>query len=103
MVDSHPLPNPNVVGKGYIRERWQTWDSTFGLSSHSVTLHAYKGNKLYARTYTAPAVQAFFDSGPNAYWDSRVPYNSVQTPGSGLRVDILSVASDGMTYQVRVH
>ena len=103
VVDSHPAPNPNVVGRGYIRERWQTWDSTFGLKSHSVKLSAYKGNKIYERTYTANAVPGFFDSGPNAYWDARIPYNSVKTPGSGLRVDILSVAADGMTYQVRVH
>ena len=48
-------------------------------------------------------MSTFFDSGPNAYWNPAVPYASVKTPGSAVRVDVLTVSSDGATYQVRVH
>jgi immune inhibitor A len=103
VVDSHPSAMPLVVGKGWMRERWQTWDSSFGLAPHSVTLHAYRGNKLYARTYTAPPVRSFYDSSPTAYYDPRVPFSSVMTAGSGLKIDLLSVSADRTTYQVWVH
>jgi immune inhibitor A len=102
VVDSHPAPNPAVFGRGSLRERWQTWDSTFGLSDHSVTLHAYRGNNLLERTYDAPAVPVFRDTGPEAYWNAEVPFNSVMTPGSGLVIKILDVSADGRTYLVRV-
>lgn len=103
VVDSHPLPNPAVFGRGNLRERWQTWDSTFGLSDHSVTLHAYRGNNLLERTYDAAAVPVFRDTGPEAYWNPEVPFNSVMTPGSGLRINILDVSANGRTYLVLVH
>lgn len=103
VVDSHPLPNPAVFGRGNLRERWQTWDSTFGLSDHSVTLHAYRGNNLLERTYDAAAVPVFRDTGPEAYWNPEVPFNGVMTPGSGLRINILDVSANGRTYLVLVH
>lgn len=103
VVDSHPAPNPAVFGRGNLRERWQTWDSTFGLSDHSVTLHAYRGNNLLERTYDAAAVPVFRDTGPEAYWNPEVPFNGVMTPGSGLRINILDVSANGRTYLVLVH
>jgi len=103
VVDSHPAAMPLVVGQGFIRERWQTWDSSFGLKAHSVTLHAYRGAKLYARTYDAAAVSRFADSSPTAYYDARVPFSSVMTAGSGLRIKLLSVSPNGRRYVVRVH
>jgi immune inhibitor A len=103
VVDSHPAPNVSPDGRGYLRERWQTWDSTFGFKSHQITLHEYQGNVLRERTYNAPAVSTFFDSNPTAYYDSRIPYNSVKTAGSGLKITLLSVSADGTTYLVRVH
>ncbi len=103
VVDSHPAPNPAIVGKGNIRERWQTWDSTFGFKRHSVTLHQYKGNDLRSATYVAKPVSEFSDSGKKAYWTSDNPYASVKTAGSGLRVTLLEVLADGMSYRVWIH
>jgi immune inhibitor A len=102
VVDSHPAAMPLVVGKGWIRERWQTWDSSFTLKDHQITLTSYRGAKLYSRTYLAPKVPLFHDSGVNAYYDPRVPYSSVKLPGSGLKIQLLSVSPDGTKYQVRV-
>jgi hypothetical protein len=67
-----------------------------------VTLHAYKGNRLYSRTYTAPPVSVFYDSGVDAYWDARTPYSSVKTAGSGVKVTLVSVSADGTTYSVKL-
>jgi immune inhibitor A len=103
VVDSHPAPSPAVVGPGNIRERWQTWDSSFGFEQHAVTLHAYnKNDVLRARTYVAKPVTVFFDGGPRAYWDPENPYASVKTPGSGVRVTLLQALADGMTYRIRI-
>jgi immune inhibitor A len=84
-----------------VRERWQTWDSTFGFKDHRITLHEYQGSVLRERTYHASAVSSFYDSSPTAYWDPRIPYNSVKTAGSGLKITLLSVSADGTTYLVR--
>jgi immune inhibitor A len=104
VVDSHPAPNVSPDGKGCLRERGQTWDSSFGFEAHSVTLHEYQGsgNQLREAVDNAPAVSSFVDSGANAYWDARIPFNSVKLPVSGLRIDLLSVSSDGATDQVRI-
>jgi hypothetical protein len=71
VVDSHPAPNVSPDGKGCLRERGQTWDSSFGFEAHSVTLHEYQGsgNQLREAVDNAPAVSSFVDSGANAYWD----------------------------------
>lgn len=103
VVDSHPAPAPEVVGPGTIRERWQTWDSTFGFDRHSVTLHEYKGNDLRERKYVAKPVTEFFDAMRRVYWDPDNPFASVKTAGSGVKVTLLKVLADGMTYRVWVH
>jgi immune inhibitor A len=48
-------------------------------------------------------VSSFFDSSTTAYWNVAVPHLSVKTAGSGLKLDILGMSSDGGTYRVRVH
>jgi immune inhibitor A len=103
-IDSHPLPALSPFGKTFIRTRWQMWDAPFGLDSHSITLHRYTGNGvLKGRTYNAGAANVFFDDSKTAYWDSRIPYSSVKTAGSGLRLDVLDVSSDRSTYKISVH
>lgn len=103
VVDSHPAPNVSPDGRGYFRERWQTWDSSFGFYDHTIRLSEYRGAVLLTKPYTAEAVSSFFDSSPTAYYDARIPYNSVKTAGSGLRITLLGVSGDGTTYSVRVH
>ncbi len=44
-----------------------------------------------------------YDSGAKAYWNAQIPTPSSLTPGSGVRIDILSVSADRTTYKVRVH
>lgn len=89
-------------GRTYWRNRWQTWDATFGLSSHTVTLSQKRGAKIVKASYVANAIPSFFDSSPTAYWDARIPTNSVKTAGSGLRIDILGVSEDKTTYRVHI-
>ncbi|HEX7002242.1 MAG TPA: hypothetical protein VF164_11175, partial [Trueperaceae bacterium] len=103
-VDSHPAPNVSPVGDDYLRQRWQTWDATFGIDRHKVTLtEADDGGKWKTQVYQAAPVRSFVDSSPTAYWDERIPQNSVRTASSGLRIDITGYSKDRTTYQVRVH
>jgi len=41
----------------------------------------------------------FYDSSPKAYWNAQIPTSSTMTPGSGVRIDILSVSADRTTYK----
>jgi hypothetical protein len=52
--------------------------------------------------YNANAVSSFWDKTTTSYWDARIPYNSVKTAGSGVRIDITGVSSDRQTYSVRL-
>ena len=61
-----------------------------------------KGRTL-RKTYTAPPVRSFFDSSPTAYYNAAIPYNSVKTAGSGLKIDITGVSADRGSYQVHVY
>jgi immune inhibitor A len=101
-LDSHPAPRVRPDGETYWRTRWQTWDSTFGLEKHSVRLSQIVDDKRLKQTYRANAASSFVDSSPTAYWDERIPQNSVKTAGSGLRIDVLGVSKDGTTYRVWV-
>ena len=40
-----------------------------------------------------------YDSGAKAYWNAQIPTPSSLTPGSGVRIDILSVSADRTTYK----
>jgi immune inhibitor InhA-like protein len=61
-VDAHPAPGINPDGKTLLQPRWQTWDSSFGVDPHSVTLSQFisKGRTL-KQTYTAQPVSSFYD------------------------------------------
>jgi immune inhibitor A len=104
-IDSHPAAMIMPDGKTPWRSRWQTWDSTFGLSPHSVTLTQYvsKGRQL-KQTYTSAPVSSFYDDpSTTRYYDATIPWDSVKTAGSGLRLDITGVSSDKTAYRVHLH
>lgn len=102
-IDAHPATMIMPDNRTVWRTRWQMWDATFGVDSNSITLSQYRGARLLQKIYTAPAVTGFFDSSPTAYWNSAIPYNSVKTAGSGLRIDITGVSADSGSYQVHVY
>ena len=102
-IDAHPATMIMPDNRTVWRTRWQMWDATFGVDSNSITLSQYRGARLLQKIYTAPAVTGFFDSSPTAYWNSAIPYNSVKTAGSGLKVDITGVSADRGSYQVHVY
>ena len=87
-------------GKSYWRARWQTWDATFGVDTNAVTLsQVAKSGRTHTQTYTAAPVASFHDASPTAYYNSAIPYNSVKTAGSGLKIDITSVSDDRGSYR----
>jgi hypothetical protein len=59
--------------------------------------------RTLTRTYTASPVVTFFDSSPTAYYNTSLPYNSVRTAGSGLKIDITGVSPDRGSYQVHIY
>jgi hypothetical protein len=56
-----------------------------------------------SRTYTASPVTSFFDSSPTACYNPAIPYTSVRTAGSGVKIDIIGASPDRGSYRVRVH
>ncbi|HEX2193697.1 MAG TPA: immune inhibitor A domain-containing protein [Candidatus Limnocylindria bacterium] len=102
-VDSHPATMIRPDGKTAWRTRWQTWDATFGVDTNSVTLSQLTNKGILSQTYTSGPVSSFVDSSPTAYWNAEIPFNSVQTAGSGLRIDITGVSADRGSYRVHVH
>ena len=103
-IDSHPAANPTPDGKSYWRARWQTWDATFGVDTNAVTLSQFdQAGRQHTRTYTSSPVANFHDASPTTYYSSAIPYNSVRTAGSGLRIDITGVSADRGSYQVHVY
>ncbi len=100
-VDAHP----DVIYRPFKRSRawsptWQSWDATFGLSGHTITLHdRNRAGRTFGESYYAPPVSMFDDSVRGAYYRAKkAPQNSVITPGSGLQVTIVNVSPDGGTY-----
>jgi immune inhibitor A len=103
-IDAHPATGIKPDGKYPLNSRWQTWDSTFGVDASSVTLsQVANSGKLLKKTYTAAPVSSFFDSSTTAYYNAAVPYNSVKTAGSGVKLDITGVSADRGSYQVHVY
>lgn len=103
-VDSHPAPRVKPDGRTLWSARWQTWDSTFGVDPHSVTLsQAISPARTLTSQYAAPAVPQFFDSSATAYYNATIPWNSVKTAGSGLKIDIVGVSADRASYRVHVY
>jgi immune inhibitor A len=103
-IDAHPAARVRPDGRSVWGSRWQAWDATFGLDANQVTLSQYANSgRLLQQTYAAPAVPSFFDSSATAYYDPTIPWNSVRTAGSGLRIDIVGVSADRGSYRLRVY
>jgi immune inhibitor A len=103
-IDSHPATMIRPDGRTAWRSRWQVWDAPFGLDSHQITLSQWiNQSRTLTQTYTAAPVSSFNDSSPTAYYNSALPYTSVKTAGSGLRIDIVGASADRTNYSVRVH
>ena len=103
-VDAHPAANMRPDGRTAWRARWQTWDSTFGVDTNAITLtQVVSRGRTLSQTYTASPVRSFFDASPTAYYNTAIPYNSVKTAGSGLKIDITGVSADRGSYQVHVY
>lgn len=73
--------------------------------AHSVTLTQYiSPGRVLKKTYTsAPASSFYDDPATTRYYDSTIPWDSVKTAGSGLRLDITGVSSDRTSYRVHLH
>jgi immune inhibitor A len=103
-IDSHPAANVRPDGKSYWSARWQTWDATFGVDTNAVTLsQIVQGGRTRTQTYSAPPNTSFHDASPTTYYNPAIPYNSVKTAGSGLKIDIVGVSDDRGSYQVHVY
>jgi immune inhibitor A len=103
VVDSHPAPNVSPVGGDYWFTRWQTWDSTFGVDFNVVRLTEADEQEVWrARRYFAWPRPWFIDGSPTAYWDERIPENSVMTAGSGVFFRIAGVSHHRTTYRIVV-
>ena len=103
-IDAHPAAGLRPDGRAYLRSRWQAWDATFGVDANQITLSQLgNGGRLISKTYPAPAVPQFFDASATAYYDAAIPWSSVKTAGSGLKIDIVGVSPDRGSYRVRVY
>lgn len=103
-IDAHPATQIQPDGRTPARARWQVWDATFGLDSNSITLSQQMNrSKRISQTYTAAPVSQFFDSSANAYYNPAIPYTSVKTAGSGLKIDITGVSTDRGSYRLHVY
>ena len=103
-IDAHPAASFMPDGRTLWYARWQTWDASFGVDPHSVTLTQVvnKGRTL-KRTYDAPAESSFVDASPTSYYDSAAPFNSVLTAGSGLKIDIVGASEDRGSYRLHIY
>lgn len=103
-VDAHPAANIRPDRRVPWSGRWQTWDATFGVDTNSVTLSAItRSGRRVSRTYTAAPVMSFHDASADAYFDEAIPFNSVRTAGSGLKIDITGVSADRGSYRLHVY
>jgi immune inhibitor A len=90
-------------GKTPWRTRWQAWDAPLTLDTQSVTLSQIaKGGKTLKATYTAQPVTTFTDSSTTAYYNAALPYSSVKTAGSGVKLQIIGASADRTVYRVRL-
>ena len=102
-IDAHPAAMLMPDGKTTWRARVQSWDSSFGLDAHSIALTQVLKTGRVTQGYNALPVSSFFDSSTTAYYNPLIPYNSVKTVGSGLKIDITGVSTDGASYQLHVY
>jgi len=99
-VDSHPDRMITPDGKRVWNSRWQAWDAPFSLDQQQITLNAASVGG--SKTYTAEPVTTFWDNSPTAYYRTNLPYNSVKTAGSGVRLRVLDANGDRSQYTVQV-
>jgi immune inhibitor A len=103
-IDAHPAAHVRPDGRSYWSGRWQAWDATFGVDSNAVTLsQMVQGGKLKSQTYSAAPALSFVDASPTSYFNAAIPYSTVRTAGSGLKIDITGVSDDRGSYQVHVY
>ena len=103
-IDAHPATMVKPDGRTAWRANWQVWDAAFGVDTNSVTLSQYiSPGRTLSRTYTSTPVTQFYDSSTTAYYNSAIPYSSVKTAGSGLKIDIVGVSTDRSAYRVHVY
>ena len=103
-IDAHPAASFMPDGRTLWFARWQTWDASFGVDPHSVTLTQVVGKgRTLKKTYVAPAESSFVDASPTSYYDSAAPFNSVLTAGSGLKIDIVGVSEDRGSYRLHIY
>jgi immune inhibitor A len=98
-VDIHPAPMLTPDGKKAWSGRWQAWDAPLSPDRQSVTLTQPGVGK---KTYTASPVTTFDDSSTTAYWDPKLPYNSVKTAGSGVKLSVVNASKDRSSYTVKL-
>ncbi len=98
-VDAHSAPLRWADGS-LIRNRIQTFDSTFGLeATDAFNLHL---NGTRIRVPSQPPVRVFDDSDPDRYWSEENPRASVRVAGAGVRIEVVSQAAGGDRLTVRV-
>jgi immune inhibitor A len=106
-VDAHPRALSKPAGLGFWRNRIQTWDATFGVDDNSLTLTVPESATAPGEgrqvTYTSPAVRLFNDRSTTAYYDERIPENSVMTAGSGIAFNIIGTSPNRGTWRIRLH
>jgi hypothetical protein len=81
----------------------QSRDASFGRNAHSIALTQQLLSGRATQGYSALPVSRFFDSSTAAYYNPLIPYNSVKTAGSGLKIDVTGVSTDGASYQLHVY
>jgi immune inhibitor A len=102
-IDMRPATMVMPDGKTPWRTRWQAWDAPLTLDTQSVTLSQIaKGGKTLKATYTAQPVTTFTDSSTTAYYNAALPYSSVKTAGSGVKLQIIGASADRTVYRVRL-
>jgi immune inhibitor A len=103
-IDAHPAASYKPDGRTLWGSRWQTWDASFGVDPHAVTLtQVISKGKTLKQTYNAVAESSFTDASPTAYYDSAAPFNSVLTAGSGLKIDVVGVSADRGSYRLHLY
>jgi immune inhibitor A len=110
-VDAHPSHEHWVNGQ-YMRQRIQSYDSTFGLErTDPITLHL---NSVATTIRSKPAVRLFDDTNPLAYWSGdghtaashgrwQPEWTSVKVAGSGTRIKVQTESHHGSVMHVVVN
>lgn len=101
-VDAHPelmYWHGNGIG-GIVRNRLQTYDSTFGLRrTDAVTLHRYG---LPMDFPSQPGNPLFDDRLSDYYYNEDNPMGSVIAPNTGTLIEVKSISARGSVMKVEV-